>query len=722
MVSITDRCKAIISYLLNQEDAVTIDNIAEHFNISPRTTRYDLDLIEEWLLQNEIKLIRKSRKGVWIENKDRAKLILQKYIDEKLYIKNFFLSSDERKKMILNILFRQKEPITIGELADKLLVSKSTIIKDLTDIEKWLNEKKISIVRKPNSGIKISASEADFRRALLDYLYVNFDKNTLLDFLLLNKKEKISKFQFLVDYQIKEIFNEIEPLEIENIICQIEKRLDIKFVDTDFAGLLIHFTIALKRLKAGEKIEMPEEQLKKLKETNEFKIIKTVLKEFEKIYSIEIPDSEIGYITIHVLGARFRENFIVNNNILKNDEVELENKINEFIKIISYRTGLNLCDDSELIRGLFIHIKPAIERMKYGLKSKNPFVDEIKSNYYEIFQICKQELNIFETYYNISFDEDEISYITMHVASSIERNNKPKKIDNLKVIVVCSSGIGTAQMLSSRINKEFGFIDIVEQCSVMELNEEKLKNVDFIVSTIPINFKVNRPVIQVSPLLNPNDIIKIKGSLNYVTSISKDIEHQISKIINIIEKNCIINNRYNLIKDLENFFNKNEDIVSHKQKNGVLDYLNNDLIMCNVDAIDFSDAIFKVALPLINKNFVKPRYIEKLIELSKLVPSNFYLGQGFAMPHTKSEGDVLKTCMSLGILKNPVMLGNNKIDVILILGVNDSVLYKQAIEDIVNLLQIDDFNYMIRKCVNPDEVINLILNSLNKFYISKGGE
>ncbi|MEJ7466997.1 hypothetical protein, partial [Staphylococcus warneri] len=56
-----------------------------------------------------------------------------------------------------------------------------------------------------------------------------------------------------------------------------------------------------------------------------------------------------------------------------------------------------------------------------------------------------------EELFQISFTADELSYITLHFASAIERISK-RSGQAIKVILLCGSGVGTSQLLKSRLS------------------------------------------------------------------------------------------------------------------------------------------------------------------------------------------------------------------------------------------------------------------------------
>ncbi|WP_040211127.1 HTH domain-containing protein [Clostridium polynesiense] len=73
MITLTKRQKNIIRYLLELEDFIRIKNIALTFDVSERTLRYDLDIIEAYLKEIKGVLIRKPRMGIMIEDRDELK-------------------------------------------------------------------------------------------------------------------------------------------------------------------------------------------------------------------------------------------------------------------------------------------------------------------------------------------------------------------------------------------------------------------------------------------------------------------------------------------------------------------------------------------------------------------------------------------------------------------------------------------------------------------------
>lgn len=75
-------------------------------------------------------------------------------------------------------------------------------------------------------------------------------------------------------------------------------------------------------------------------------------------------------------------------------------------------------------------------------------------------------------------------------------------------MIVCASGLGTSQLLESKVRKEFeNTLEIVGVYSFKEY-EQSGTACDFVISTVPLRMKLH-PFIQVSPFLTKADIRNI---------------------------------------------------------------------------------------------------------------------------------------------------------------------------------------------------------------------
>ncbi|WP_434630865.1 PRD domain-containing protein [Thermoanaerobacterium thermosaccharolyticum] len=205
--------------------------------------------------------------------------------------------------------------------------------------------------------------------------------------------------------------------------------------------------------------------------------------------------------------------------------------------------------DKELIIGLALHLKPTLNRLKYNMNLRNPILKEIKDEYPDAFEMSVIASRILEREYGLSIDENEIGYIAMYFGAAIERlKAKTKKINN--VAIICASGMGTAQLLATKVRRTFPWLNIIGKYPSYKLEEAIKGNADLILTTVPLDINiVNIPVIKISSILSKDDIEKIGEILNFegntldarVTLISLFDEKLFAKNIKIKDKFEIIN-------------------------------------------------------------------------------------------------------------------------------------------------------------------------------------
>ncbi len=699
IITLDERCTQLLIKLVNSSVPIKISDLAKMFNVSSRTIRYDLDTIDEFLKYNNLpQLIRKPNVGVkfseLLENKNEILSLLNE-----LNMYHYVLSQRERVNIILSELIQQKDYTTINDIADKLMVSRSTVIKDLDKVRQWLTNHGLELKSAPKYGIKVLGEEKALRRAAIELLTETIDIDKALDIV---KSPMYTRINVGMDNQIKKLFEDIDIPYIEECIKIAEEELETVFSDAAFSGLVIHIAIAIKRIQLGRDIIMPKDELKSLEITKEFAVASNISKMLEEYFKIQVPLDEIGYITVHLLGSNVTKTRIYENE----NWIDYQLLTERIIKSVSSKINQDLSNDRQLFEGLLDHLRPTIYRLKHGLKLKNPILDEIKINYKELFEIVKKSLKPVEEYTGKSLNDEEIGYFTIHFGAAIERL-KAKKISKTNILVVCGSGIGTARLLSSRLQSVFD-VNIVDTIAYHQVkNVLKEKNVDLIVSTVPIGHEGVKTVI-VNPLLTEKDIELLK---NFVLK-PKSRDTMLDDLMKIIEKYCHVCDRHKLLEDLSNFLN----VTVYENTRGVVqpvlkDLLTEDTIKLNVDADNWEEAV-KIGGELLEKSgAIEHRYIDAMINAVKEIGPYIVIAPGIAMPHAKPESGVKKIGMSLITLKNPVNFGNKENDpvkIVVCLCAIDHSTHLKALAELVEFLGDEESVNKIKLADDSKTVCNLL--------------
>ncbi|WP_279230392.1 BglG family transcription antiterminator [Thermohalobacter berrensis] len=506
--------------LADASDTLTIKEIAKKIGVSSRTILREMPKIEKWIKENGFKLIKKPGVGLQLdetlENRARMKELLKQENIEKSY------TPQERQFILINELLKMKEPVKLYYFKSMFNVTSGTITKDLDKIEGWFEKHNLKLIRKPGFGVYVEGKEEDFRQALIDLLYENLDIDQLIH--ILNKKVEGSidtqnKIEVNVRNRLFNLIDKQTTMKIEDIVQSIENKMGRKLTDSAFVGLVVHLALAVQRIKNNEKIIINKEILEELKSTSEFNFAKLLAEKITETFKVNIPEDEIGYITMHLRGAKIYNSDKIEEEVIQ--KFELIKIAKEMLKVVENETGYILRYNDRLLLDLVTHLIPAINRLKLNLSIRNPLLEEIKENYPEIFEISTKSAKVLEEKYNVKIPESEIGYIAMHLGAVIEGNVSQKEA-LYNVVVVCASGIGTSKMLAARLEREFKSIKIIDVVSNIELDNNWLSdnNIELIISTTNIeNEQVDTVVV--TPFLTDEDKLKIEGKLRKVDKIRK---------------------------------------------------------------------------------------------------------------------------------------------------------------------------------------------------------
>ncbi|SDC23963.1 transcriptional antiterminator, BglG family [Pelagirhabdus alkalitolerans] len=506
---ISGRERKIIEELLNNRSGMTIEELASILDVSSRTIHRDLKIVKDIVAEHRLTLNKKAGVGVKLEGSLDNKKALALSLDQVEYTD---YTPEERHAIILTTLLETSEPIKLFTLANELNVTVATVSHDLDKIEESLKEYKLVLIRKRGYGVEVEGKESNKRAALSHLISKYVDE---LDFMLFIKKNLDTSTKSPLDSISDRLLGLVDQSKLKTIeksIDYIKQDLPYELADRSYIGLVVHLALAIERIQKGERIHFDLDYLKELTGTKEYMIAEKIITELQNEFQLSIPVDEIGYITMHLLGAKLRSD---QDYLLEDSSINIIHYTKALIIEVEKRIGIPLTNQKNLFHDLVSHLKPTIYRIQTDMHINNPLTEEIKRDYKELFQTIRDACAI--VFDNITFPEEEIAYLVLHFASaSIPKKSQPK----LSALVICSSGIGTSKMLGSRINQEITEIDQIDHCSLFELDSIESNNYDLIVSTIPLKEQIQDYEL-VSPILTENEIMKLKSIIKSKTFIAQ---------------------------------------------------------------------------------------------------------------------------------------------------------------------------------------------------------
>lgn len=666
-IYLNQRSKEILALLLeNTEAELSIKKLAEHYQVSERSVRYDLKNIDYFLKEQGLSELKRNIKTEitlydnQITSDEQTKKLLSTLRKD-----NYVYTPEERKDFIYMELLKENRT-TIEQLAKLLRVSRSTINSDLIKLRKDLEQIELGVNFSNKNGLVIEGIEEEIRRKAFDT--INNHPNYIHSF-----EQELSRL-----IEKNEPANEIYSNYFEKIVEEVETVAGKTYTEQSFHDLVNKLIIVIYRMKKNKYIHNENTILAALDYTTEFTVLKNEMKNVEKKYSFSIPTTEILFLTDLFLGG----NLLRANDYLSEDWLELHIFVNELIESVSNKLHVDLSVDYGLFDALVLHLGPAFRRMQNKTYHENKLLDYIKDNYKELYSIVSESLADIRMEDMTIFSEDEIGYIILHVASSLEKLS-PKN-SKLNVLIVCNSSLGTAKLIESKIKRYFDFA-VTDTIAERELDNYLSENkIDLIISTI--NLETSIPTIKVSPLLNSQEILEIR-----------QLEYQI-----------LLHHKKNNITQA---FVKQNVNISEDSKPMLKELLVSETVNTNVGVSNWEEAIKRGGKLLADNGYIEESYIDAMINSVKELGPYIVIAPGIAMPHARGEDGVNKIGFSLITLEEPVNFGHEKHDpvsIVVCLAATDHSTHLRALSDLVTYLNDEVFIQFLKETDSPEEVIKYI--------------
>ena len=147
---------------LSETEYCTSGTLAKALGVSSKTAQGMVKDLREKLQKNGADILARTRHGYLLQVNDRA--LFETLSSGENAAAHFIPSgSEERIHYLLVLLLGQVDYVKLDDVSEELYVSKYTISGDLHQVEEELAKYHLSILRRPNYGIRITGREIDIR-------------------------------------------------------------------------------------------------------------------------------------------------------------------------------------------------------------------------------------------------------------------------------------------------------------------------------------------------------------------------------------------------------------------------------------------------------------------------------------------------------------------------------------------------------------------------------
>ncbi|HBF5907230.1 BglG family transcription antiterminator [Clostridioides difficile] len=589
----TSKKELFLNFIKTQHDWIDSSTLANYLNVSTRSIRKYVNEIN-----SNGEFILSSKKGYKVNLNNNC----QTKIDSSENI-----SPDNRLNLILKELIVNSNGINIFDLSEELFVSPATIEGDIVKANKFIGSYNLKI-KQSKFLLKLVGNESAKRKLMSSIIF----KETGSDFLSL--------------FDVQKIYREYNLTKLkENIIYKL-KKYNLFINEYAINNILLHLMITIDRIKKNNYIESVE-VVNYIDNNIDINIAKDISNFLESEYNITLTSAELYYLVFQLTN----KTTVLNYNQM--DTKSLSNYIDEHFvkltkKIIKNVYDLYLIDlsDEEFVVKFTLHVKNLISRAKNNQVLRNQIPQKLKDSYPLIYDISVYICNQIQTLENVDIDEDEISYISLHVGSFFDRQ---KLLEDKVLCALITPNYYDLQFkivrdLEKRFNESIEIIQIFSDTHNLDFDNK----VDMVITTLPISDRCPIPFVYVNPYLNRKDYDNIQ-----------------SKFIQI--------------KDRKNILT----VQNHLEM-----YFSESLFMKNIYLDSAKDYIKFMGNILYKNKYVKPNYIDDVLIREKMSSTAF--NNNVAIPHSMKM-DALKTGVCLIVNDKPVKWGEEKVQIIAMIPINE---------------------------------------------------
>jgi|SRR5690625_3136374 len=488
-----NREQNLLLFLSKNQGYVTSKDLVDVLNVSQKTVYRLIKKINDEYADNPLI---KSERG------RGYKLDYEKYINYQKSNNNYkekdFSPNERRKRIMEELLLSSPNPINIYHLFSNYYVGESVIFNDEQIMGEELKKYNLVLERK-NRTLAILGEEANIRKAIKDIIEIF----NIIDIDDLKRNEELN-------------FNKYDVLFILGQLRNIENDLDITIPYPYNVNIFSHLYILLSRSRKVPSLHFTDkisnEEMENMKRDYIlYPVAKEVVTSIEKYLNSSLPDIEVYFLYQYLVSSRIQGS-LAKVSTFSSEVIEVTKA---YIKGMSINLGIEIESQSIFI-DLANHIKPMLNRLEYKIRIKNSLLSQIKATYEEVFLGVANVSEFVSEKFNLpTINDDENGFITLYFAKVIVTGQHQRPI---KTLIMCTTGIGTSELLKAKVSKKFPELEIVNVVASqdMQMLKEQYPDAELILSTVHIKDKVPIHYLLVSAMFTIDDQKRLQRKIEEI--------------------------------------------------------------------------------------------------------------------------------------------------------------------------------------------------------------
>lgn len=469
----------IIKILSNNQYHTTYQ-LSQSLNTSESTIRKLISSIKKELSSEGYIVTSKANKGHVIQfTSSQSKKALFDSIENNLQITShpIPITLNEKYCYVLQRL-TSSHYCKLDDLADELLMSKTSINMLIKNMKETLKSYHLEIVHDLKQGMHIIGDEINIRNLFLDYTFhVLFEHSLVFDLI-------------YSDYH-----------SLENQIQHILQQNHISLNDTNLSDFFIYVSLAISRIINGHILSPCQYNIPH--HCDEEKAAQLICELIDEQYHIQIPFSEYERILAELF-IRNESRDCFGSQDITNEVYSLF--IDKTVSLFKHQSLLFIESQNRIIKML----DQMISANQYHIKLRTPLYHDIPFQYPHAYQYSQMIENIFNDHFQIKIHSSELTFLTLLFQHILMEELHPKA----HALFVSSYDPLYTELMVQEIDRVFhNDFYISKIISYKDLRQEILSNYDFLISTLMISSFHDIPFICIPDCMHKENIEKLQHFL-----------------------------------------------------------------------------------------------------------------------------------------------------------------------------------------------------------------
>jgi lichenan operon transcriptional antiterminator len=593
----SDKYERLLDQLVQSDGWVTASELADQLGVTTRSVRSYVTAAKA--AAHPLPIITASTSGYRLNRDAYATFVSGARAKD-----SDFDTPRDRVHHLVRRLTEAPQGLDIHDLSDSLYVSESTIEADLRKVKALGEDAGVSLSRH-GSVVTLTGSEGDHRR-LLSKL---FHSESAQGFLELENVQR----EFASDDLGAFKTDLIEMLDAQGYFVN----------EYGVNSVLLHVAIAVDRVIRDQRLPgtgaRPRDQET---EPVAFGLATLISTHFDVI----LDDTDLEYIgkllTTRVITPGAGQPIAVVENLADPENLAL---VRQIVAQVAEEYLVELNDEAFIVR-LALHLGNLVARAADNSYSRNPLVRSIKTSYPMIYDVAVFMASQIQRAKSITMNDDEISYIALHLGSYLERQSRRE--ERLTVAIVCPGYYDMHTILRERIESALGTEVTVEVVVTRTDVDWQGFTTDLVLTTIAARGASDNVVV-IQPFLTDGDIDNVRRAIARVR------RHR----------------RRAQIKD------------------DLLLYFDDGLFLRNVSADNEIEMIRKLGGLMVERGIIDPSYVDQAVE--REIMSSTAFTDTIAVPHAMVMS-ATRTSIAIAVNETPMPWGENRVNVIALIAFSSS--------------------------------------------------